>query len=89
MTTATDTTPDEATATGRPKAKVLADVRRTAKAIAAAEAKRDELYDRRRDLILEARGLDDKATQRELAEAAGVSETVIINTIKKAEATDG
>lgn len=68
----------------RTKAKVLAEVRRTASRLAAIEARRDELYDRRLRLIHEARALDDRATQRELAEAAGVSETVIINALKKA-----
>lgn len=86
----TTTAPDEAPT--RTKAKVLADLRRTAKAIRQVEARRDDLYAVRAGLIHEGRRIDEVATQRELSEAAGVSETVIINALKKpdpGEAGDG
>lgn len=81
MSTTTDEAPTEAPA--RTKAKVLADLRRNRTAIAKVEERRDGLYTDRLRLVHEGRALDDKATQRELAEAADVSETVIINALKK------
>lgn len=81
MTDTATEAPDEAPT--RTKAKVLASLRRNAKAIAKIEDQRDALYLERLHLFHEGRGLDDRATQRELAEASAVSETVIINALKK------
>lgn len=67
----------------RSKARVLADVRSTAKMIQRVEAKRDDLYARRAELFHEARTIEDRATYAALADAAGVSETIVSNTIKK------
>lgn len=72
----------------RSKAQVLADVRRVCSSIGRAELRRDRLYARRLDLFREARSATDRVTLRELAEAADVSETVVINALKKLRTTD-
>lgn len=68
----------------RTKAQVLADLRRVSARIAKAEAARDEGYERRAALFVEGRSLDERITQRQLAEAAGVSETIVIKALNRA-----
>jgi DNA-binding GntR family transcriptional regulator len=68
----------------RSKAQVLADLRRVSARIAKAEAARDDGYERRAELFVEGRALDEKITQRQLAEAAGVSETIVIKALNRA-----
>lgn len=68
----------------RSRAQVLADIRRVTARIKKAEAARDDGYDRRACLFLEGRSLEPRVTQRELAEAAAVSETVVIKVLQRA-----
>jgi hypothetical protein len=71
----------------RTAAQVLADLRRNKKTIDGIEEKRTDAYQRRAELFAEGRTLDaGKVTQRELAEAAGVSETIVISAVKKVTA---
>lgn len=72
-----------ATTTTRTPEQVLADLRKVAKRIAVVDPQLKALYDQRRALFAEGREVDPPVTHPALAEAAGISEPMVVRTLTK------
>lgn len=62
---------------------LLAELRALAEEIQTVNDERDRLYARRRDLFIAGRSMDPPIGTKELGAAAGVSDVLITNTVKK------